>query len=63
VHSPGYRGISRTFWNNLKMAGDKSTFRVLGTPYCGKGEPNQVMRVGHASPTALFADVEVLGGE
>jgi len=30
---------------------------------CGKGEPNQVIRVGHASPTCLFTDVEVFGGE
>jgi len=63
VKKPNYRGISRTFWNNLKMVGDRSTFRVLGVPNCGKGEPNQVMKVGHASPVALFADVEVFGGE
>ncbi len=63
VRKPNYRGISGTFWNNLKMVGDKSTFRVLGVPNCGKGEPNQIMKVGHASPAALFADVEVFGGE
>ncbi|MGH7897274.1 MAG: hypothetical protein ACREQQ_04930, partial [Candidatus Binatia bacterium] len=34
----------------------------LGTPYCGKGEPNQGIRVGHASPPCSFADVEVFGG-
>ena len=38
------------------------TFQVLGTPNCGKGEPNQMIRVGHASPVCLFADVEVFGG-
>ncbi|MBU1702016.1 MAG: TldD/PmbA family protein [Candidatus Eisenbacteria bacterium] len=63
VRKPNYRGISGTFWNNLKMVGDQSTFRVLGVPNCGKGEPNQIMKVGHASPAALFADVEVFGGE
>ena len=35
---------------------------VNGTPNCGKGEPNQVIRVGHASPACLFGDVEVFGG-
>ena len=30
------------------------TLQVLGTPWCGKGEPNQVIRVGHASPACLF---------
>ncbi|NQT20367.1 MAG: TldD/PmbA family protein, partial [Planctomycetes bacterium] len=63
VKNPNYRGISATFWRNLKMAGDESTVEVMGTPNCGKGEPNQIMRVGHASPVCLFADVEVFGGE
>jgi hypothetical protein len=35
---------------------------VHGTPYCGKGEPNQVVRVGHASPACVFRQVEVFGG-
>lgn len=63
VKKPNYRGISATFWRNLKMVGDSSTRDILGTPHCGKGEPNQAVRVGHASPTCLFADVDVFGGE
>lgn len=63
VKHPNYRGISATFWRNLKMVGNLDTFEVMGTPNCGKGEPNQVIRVGHASPACLFADVEVFGGE
>lgn len=63
VKKPNYRGISATFWRNLKMAGNLDTVAVMGTPYCGKGEPNQIIRVGHASPACLFADVEVFGGE
>jgi predicted Zn-dependent protease len=63
VRNPNYRGISRTFWNNLKMVGDRSTFEVMGVPNCGKGEPNQIMWVAHATPVALFADVEVFGGD
>jgi predicted Zn-dependent protease len=63
VKNPNYRGVSATFWRNLKMAGNPDTVEVLGSPYCGKGEPNQVVRVGHASPACLFADVEVFGGE
>ena len=62
VRKPNYRGISATFWRNLVGVGDRSTFEVLGTPYCGKGEPNQVIRVGHASPACLFADIDVFGG-
>lgn len=63
VKNPNYRGVSATFWRNLKMVGAPDTVEVLGSPYCGKGEPNQVIRVGHASPPCLFADVEVFGGE
>ncbi len=63
VKNPGYRGISATFWRSLKQVGNESTFEVMGTPSCGKGEPNQAIRVGHASPACLFGDVEVFGGE
>jgi predicted Zn-dependent protease len=63
VKKPGYRGISATFWRSLKRVGNEATHDVLGTPHCGKGEPNQVIRVGHASPTCVFADVDVFGGE
>jgi predicted Zn-dependent protease len=63
VKKPNYNGISATFWRSLKGVGSADLFEVLGTPFCGKGEPNQVIRVGHASPPALFADVDVFGGE
>jgi len=63
VKNPNYRGISATFWRSLAGVGDASTNQVLGTPYCGKGEPNQVIRVGHASPSCLFRDIAVFGGE
>ncbi len=62
VRNPNYRGISATFWRNLAGVGDRSTVEVLGTPYCGKGEPNQVIRVGHASPACLFRGIDVFGG-
>jgi predicted Zn-dependent protease len=63
VKNPNYRGISESFWRSLKSVGDESTFEVMGTPFCGKGEPSQVIRVGHASPACLFADVDVFGGD
>jgi predicted Zn-dependent protease len=63
VKNPNYRGISANFWRSLKAVGNASTLMVLGTPYCGKGEPTQVIRVGHASPACVFGDVSVFGGE
>lgn len=62
VKKPNYRGISSDFWRNLTAVGDQNTFEVMGTPYCGKGEPNQGIFVGHASPSCLFHDIEVFGG-
>ena len=62
MKNPNYRGISATFWRNLKRVGNRDTWRVMGTPFCGKGEPNQVIRVGHAAPACLFGAVEVFGG-
>lgn len=63
VRNPGYRGVSATFWRSLVAVGDAASVEVHGTPFCGKGEPGQVVRVGHASPPCLFRDVDVFGGE
>ena len=62
VKRPNYRGVSSSFWRSLSMVGDASTFEVMGTPFCGKGEPNQVIRVGHAAPACRFDKVAVFGG-
>jgi predicted Zn-dependent protease len=62
VKNPNYRGITTPFWNSLKMVGDRSTLEVGGLGNCGKGEPNQAIFVGHASPTCLFSNIEVFGG-
>ena len=62
VRNPNYRGISATFWRNLKAVGDASNLAVMGVPTCGKGEPNQAIAVGHASPPCLFDAVDVFGG-
>ena len=63
VRNPNYRGVSSHFWRHLAAVGDRSTHRVLGVPNCGKGEPNQAVYVGHATPACLFTEIEVFGGE
>jgi predicted Zn-dependent protease len=63
VRNPNYRGTSATFWRSLAMVGEPSTVEVLGSPFCGKGEPNQLIRVGHASPACKFTAVSVFGAE
>ncbi len=61
VRNPNYRGVTVDFWNRLAGVGREQA--TYGTAFCGKGEPSQVIRVGHASPPCLFRDVEVFGGQ
>ena len=61
VKNPNYRGISANFWRNLKAVGDEASREIHGTLYCGKGELNQAIPVGHASPPCLFSDIEIFG--
>lgn len=63
VRNPSYRGISATFWRDLKGVGNPETVVAMGTPNCGKGELNQMIGTGHSSPVCLFGNVEVFGGE
>ena len=62
VKNPNYRAVSTPFWNSLKKVGNSDTFGIYGTPYCGKGEPNQCVRVGHAAPVCVFDNIDVFGG-
>jgi predicted Zn-dependent protease len=62
VKNPNYRGITVPFWHSLKAVGRADAFEVCGVPFCGKGEPNQAIRVGHASPPCLFESIEIFGG-
>lgn len=59
LKNPNYRGTTIDFWSKLK--GLSKNTEMYGSPFCGKGEPNQVIRVGHQSPYALFSNIEVFG--
>ncbi|MBW4669218.1 MAG: TldD/PmbA family protein [Cyanomargarita calcarea GSE-NOS-MK-12-04C] len=62
LRNPNYRATTPEFWQSLTKVGDASNWQMYGTPYCGKGEPNQAIWVGHGSPVCVFANVEVFGG-
>ncbi|MBE9077941.1 TldD/PmbA family protein [Romeria aff. gracilis LEGE 07310] len=62
VKNPNYRATTPQFWHSLSQVGDRATWETYGTPCCGKGEPNQLIRVGHAAPTCVFENIEVFGG-
>ncbi len=62
LKNPNYRGVTVPFWNSLAGLTKPNTVETYGSPYCGKGEPSQIIRVGHSSPYALFNNIEVFGG-
>jgi len=57
--NPTYTGITYEFWRSCDAVGNEQSYRMLGTPNCGKGEPGQIGHVGHAVPGARFRDVQV----
>jgi TldD protein len=57
--NPTYTGITYDFWRSCDAVGDASSWTMLGTPNCGKGEPSQVGHVGHGVSGARFRDVQV----
>ncbi|MFQ5977212.1 MAG: TldD/PmbA family protein [Candidatus Heimdallarchaeota archaeon] len=58
IREPTYTGITPQFWGSMD-ASSGDDWRVWGTPNCGKGQPGQVMYVGHGCGTARFHDVRV----
>ncbi|MEB3233503.1 MAG: TldD/PmbA family protein [Leptolyngbyaceae bacterium] len=62
LRNPNYRATTPQFWHSLVGVGNAATWQMYGTPYCGKGEPNQVIRVGHGSPVCVFEQIDVFGG-
>ncbi len=57
--NPTYTGITYEFWRSCDAVGDASSWRMLGTPNCGKGEPGQIGHVGHGVSGARFRNVQV----
>ena len=59
VKNPTYKGDTVLFWNSLSAVGDESTWEVGYVDNCGKGQPNQVMQLGHAVPVCRFDNVRI----
>jgi TldD protein len=57
--NPTYTGITYEFWRSCDAVGDERSYRMLGTPNCGKGEPPQTGHVGHAVSGARFRNVQM----
>ena len=59
IKNPTYTGITYEFWRRCNAISGKDDWKLHGVPNCGKGEPPQVMRVGHGVAPARFEDVTV----
>lgn len=54
-----YQGITPEFWHSCDGITHKKYWKVWGVPNCGKGQPSQVMHVGHGTSPARFRKVKV----
>jgi TldD protein len=59
VRNPSYQGITPEFWNRCDAVANRDTWRLWGVLNCGKGDPMQVMHVGHGASRARFQQVRV----
>jgi len=58
-----YQGRTPDFWNALDGLGDRSTYFLGGTNFCGKGQPAQSAPVSHGAVAARFRQINVLNTE
>ena len=59
VKNPLYTGITPTFWGRCTGVGRRQDWQLWGIPNCAKGEPMQLMHVGHGASYARFDGVTV----
>ena len=59
IKHPLYTGITPEFWGRCTGVGRREDWRMWGVPNCAKGEPMQLMHVGHGAPYARFDGVMV----
>jgi TldD protein len=57
--NPTYAGITPQFWNSCDAITNRDSWRMRGTPNCGKGEPGQTMFVGHGTAPARFRNLQI----
>lgn len=61
LKNPLYTGITPQFWGSCVAVCGPEAWHMWGLPNCGKGEPGQVMQVGHGAAPAKFTGIQVRG--
>jgi len=59
VRDPGYTGITPTFWRACDGVANADAWRLWGILFCGKGDPIQIIHVGHGVSAARFRGVRM----
>jgi len=59
VRNPLYSGRTPEFWNSCDAVAGASEWKMFGVINCGKGEPGQLMHVGHGAAPCRFRNVAV----
>ncbi|MBC7288699.1 MAG: TldD/PmbA family protein, partial [Armatimonadetes bacterium] len=59
LRNPQYQGITPEFWGACDGICGAAEWTIWGVPNCGKGEPMQIMEVGHGVAPARFRQVRV----
>lgn len=58
LKNPAHTGMTPEFWNSCDAVAGKREWHIWGTPGCAKGEPVQVIHVGHGAAPARFRKVK-----
>jgi len=59
IKNPLYTGITPQFWGRCTGVGRREDWQLWGVPNCAKGEPMQLMHVGHGASYARFDGVTI----
>jgi TldD protein len=59
LRDPVYTGITPAFWRSCDAICGRDEWRLWGITTCGKGDPMQLMQVGHGAAPARFRGVTI----
>jgi len=59
IKNPTYSGCTTDFWNKCSAIGNQDSYRVWGTPNCGKGQPGQNARTAQGAAPARFDKIQI----
>ena len=59
VRNPIYSGQTPEFWGSCDAVAGPAEWQMFGVANCGKGQPSQLMHVGHGAAPCRFQNVRV----